>query len=233
MKIILESNIKQDEYTEYVCNSFDLQNSEKTVTEVPMLDMDEVNGVEWNILLILGNSGSGKSTILRSLGDLKTPTYDNNKSVISQFNNLSPQDASDLLCSVGLSSVPTWLRKPNQLSNGEKARLDICWHINQSLVMGEPIIIDEYSSVVNRDTAKSLSFALQRYLRTHNMKAIIASCHFDLMEWLQPDLVFNINKLDKDGECELERFIYSDDKDYVAYNAVNEQDKLSEEIEIK
>lgn len=232
-KKILESRIVNDNYTNFVYEKFDIQNKDSIITEVPLFDKDELNSVEWNILLVLGNSGSGKSTVLKTIGETQTPTYDYSKTVISQFDNLTPQEASDLLCSCGLSSVPIWLHKPNELSNGERARLDICWHINQ-VFKGTTgvIVIDEFTSVVNRDVAKSLSFALQRLLRKYNMKAIIASCHFDLIEWLQPDLIFNLNKQDKDGEAELEQFIYADDEEYVAYNTINLKDVLSDEKDI-
>lgn len=90
--------------------------------------------------------------------------------------------------------MPIWLRKPNQLSNGEKARLDVCKSMYDAKVNGNQIVfIDEFTSVVNRDAAKSMSFALQRYARQNGIKLIISSCHFDIIDWLQPDYVFNLN----------------------------------------
>ena len=87
-----------------------------------------MNDKDFNIFLICGRSGSGKSTILRNIADkdVKMPSYDNSRCVISQFPSLTEEQACDLLSGVGLSSVPIWLRKPNELSNGEKARLDVC-----------------------------------------------------------------------------------------------------------
>lgn len=129
---------------------------------------------------------------------------------------------------IGLSSIPTLLRKPNELSNGEKDRFDLAWKIG-NVQDGSVIYVDEFTSVVNRDVAKSMSFALQRYVRQHNLKIVLASCHFDLIEWLQPDWVFNLNKQDSNGVAELERMIYSDDKEYVAYNKIKENEILSDE----
>ena len=34
-----------------------------------------------------------------------------------------------------------------------------------------------------------MSFALQKYLRKHNKKIIVASCHYDILEWLMPDWI--------------------------------------------
>lgn len=225
-KILLETNVTVDNYTEYVCDKFDLQTREHIVTEIPMINTDELTSFSWNIGLICGNSGSGKSTVLNRLGSIIQPHYDNEKSIVSQFPHLSESDVCDLLSSVGLSSVPVWMHKPNELSNGERARLDVCW-ILANAKDGDTILIDEYSSVINRDCAKSLSFALQRYIRKKNLKIILASCHFDIIEWLNPDWIFNLNK-QVDGECEVERILYSDDEEYETYKMMNPSEILSD-----
>ena len=66
-KILLESKIIVDKYCEYIFNNYDIQNRDITTTEVPLPsheDMEEMNSSDWNIMLICGKSGSGKSTIL-------------------------------------------------------------------------------------------------------------------------------------------------------------------------
>lgn len=233
-KIILESKIVNDNYTNFLYESYDIQDKEKTVTEVPIPskeDMEEMNKDNWNILLICGKSGSGKSTILREIyGDVKPIKYDHDKCVISQFPRLSEEEACDLLSSMGLASVPTWLRKPQELSNGERARLDIAKAIYDA--NGGIVVLDEYTSVVNRSAAKSMSFALQRYARQKGLKIIIASCHFDIIEWLQPDYVFNLEHRDENGEVEMEKMIYNDDTNYNVYQSPRKIDILTEAIEI-
>lgn len=233
-KIILESPIVIDSYCQYLFDNYDIQNREKTVTEVPIPskeDMEAMNKDDWNILLICGKSGSGKSTILREIyGDVKPIEYDYNKCVISQFPRLSEEEACDLLSSMGLSSVPTWLRKPQELSNGERARLDIAKAIYDA--NGGVVVLDEYTSVVNRTAAKSMSHALQRYVRQKGLKVIIASCHFDIIEWLQCDYMFNLEHRDENGEVEMEKMVYEDSKDYNAYQSPKDIDILTEAIEI-
>ena len=233
-KVILESSIILDSYCDYVFNNYDIQNKETTLTEVPIPskeDMEEMNKDNWNILLICGKSGSGKSTILREIyGDVKPIEYDHTKCVISQFPRLKEEEVCDLLQSIGLSSVPTWLRKPQELSNGERARLDIAKAIYDA--NGGVIVLDEYTSVVNRSAAKSMSFALQRYARRNGLKIIIASCHFDIIEWLQPDFTFNLEHKDVNGEVEMEKMVYSDDVDYNAFQSIIEEDILTEAKEI-
>jgi ABC-type ATPase with predicted acetyltransferase domain len=233
-KIVLESNIVNDNYTQFLYDSYDIQNREKTVTEVPIPskeDMEAMNKDDWNILLICGKSGSGKSTILREIyGDVKPIEYDYDKCVISQFPRLSEEEACDLLSSMGLSSVPTWLRKPQELSNGERARLDIAKAIYDA--NGGIVVLDEYTSVVNRTAAKSMSHALQRYVRQKGLKVIIASCHFDIIEWLQCDYMFNLEHRDENGEVEMEKMVYEDGKDYNAYQSPRDIDILTEAIDI-
>ena len=233
-KNTLENKIVNENYTQFLYDSYDIQDKEKTVTEVPIPskeDMEEMNKDNWNILLICGKSGSGKSTILREIyGDVKPIEYDYDKCVISQFPRLSEEEACDLLSSIGLASVPTWLRKPQELSNGERARLDIAKAIYDA--NGGIVVLDEYTSVVNRSAAKSMSFALQRYARQKGLKIIIASCHFDIIEWLQPDYVFNLEHRDENGEVEMEKMIYNDDTNYNVYQSPREIDILTEAIEI-
>ena len=230
-KILLETDIVVDNYTEYVCDKYDLQTRSHITTEIPMIDEEDLSTFTWNIGLICGNSGSGKSTVLNKLGNPSVPAYDYSKSIISQFPNMTESDVCDLLSSVGLSSVPVWMHKPNELSNGEKARLDICWIIANAKE-NDIILIDEFSSVINRDCAKSLSFALQRYVRKYNLKIILASCHFDIIEWLNPDWIFNLNKQNENGECDLERLLYSDNEEYDTYKMMNPNAILSDEYKI-
>lgn len=239
-KITLTSDIVNDKFTEYLYESYDIQDREKTLTEIPLPskdDMDEImNDKDFNIFLICGRSGSGKSTILRYVADkdINMPSYDNEKCVISQFPSLTEEQACDLLSGVGLSSVPIWLRKPNQLSNGEKARLDVCKSIYDASENGENIVfIDEFTSVVNRDAAKSMSFALQRYARQNGMRLVIASCHFDIIDWLQPDYIFNLNHRDENGDVDIERLVYSDNTTYESQQTINEEDALTEQMVIR
>jgi ABC-type lipoprotein export system ATPase subunit len=233
-KITLESKIENDNYTQFLYDNYDIQNRDKTVTEVPIPskeDMEAMKNDDWNILLICGKSGSGKSTILREVyGDVKPIEYDYSKCVISQFPRLTEEGVCDLLSSIGLASVPTWLRKPQELSNGERARLDIAKAIYDA--NGGVVLLDEYTSVVNRAAAKSMSYALQRYARQKGLKLIIASCHFDIVEWLQPDYMFNLEHRDENGEVEMEKMVYEDIKDYNVYQSPREIDILTEAVEV-
>lgn len=185
MKIELKNSIINDKYTEYVYEKFDIQNRNETITEVSF-NLGEAKTFDWNIGVILGGSGSGKTTILKQLGDIKSHLFDENKPLISNFDFLEPHEATLALSSMGLSSVPTWLRPFKNLSNGEQYRAKLAYLVSNAKD-NECILIDEYTSVVDRDVAKAMSFALQKYIRKTNKKIVLASCHFDILEWLMPD----------------------------------------------
>ena len=140
--------------------------------------------------MIYGGSGTGKTTLLKEFGNLSKCIFDEEKPVISNFDWLEPNKATLLLSSMGLSSVPTWLRPFQTLSNGEQYRAELAYKVGKAKE-NETILIDEYTSVVDRDVAKAMSNALQKYIRRNNKKIILASCHFDIMEWLLPDWTYS------------------------------------------
>jgi len=191
MKIELKHKIKRDQYTDYVCDAFDIQS--RTESNVTIENKINVSSFDWQIGVIYGGSGSGKTTLLKSLGEIKTPKFNLNKSLISNFDFCSPHEATLLLSAMGLSSVPCWLRPFHTLSNGEQYRASLAFQVGKS--DGKfPILIDEYTSVVDRNVAKAMSNALQKYIRSTNKRIVLASCHFDIMEWLKPDWIYSPDK---------------------------------------
>ena len=228
---ILETSIKTDAYTEFVCDKYDIQDKNKVQTIIPKVNLDDLSHFKWNIAIIVGNSGSGKTTILNSFKEAIKHEYDNTLSCISQFKKLNPEEVAEIFHGVGLSSIPTWLKHPNELSNGEKARLDLAYDIINT-DENDIIVVDEFTSVVNRQVAKSMSNALQRYIRNKNRKIIIASCHFDILNWLNPDVVFNLNKQIND-EVLTERFIYNDNEEYNEIASVNKDELLTNQYFIQ
>lgn len=192
MKITLTSEVVRDKYTDYVRDAYDLDIGERNAVEIPVnFNPDTITG--WNVGLICGASGSGKSVIINRLGGASEARFDNAKSVIGNFENIAPEEAAKVLCAVGLSSVPTWVRPFNVLSNGERYRAELAWILAHAKD-GETIRIDEYTSVVDRNVAKAMSHALQKYVRANGLKIILAACHYDIIEWLRPDWIYDLNK---------------------------------------
>tara|TARA_R110000787_G_C13366542_1_gene440489 strand:+ start:62 stop:1231 length:1170 start_codon:yes stop_codon:yes gene_type:complete len=190
MKYIERKNkIINDKYTEYVYEAFDIQNKEETSVKIP-INFAECKTFEWNIGVIYGGSGTGKTTLLKEFGNLTDDNFDENKPLISNFDWLEPKEATFLLSAMGLASIPTWLRPFSLLSNGEQYRASLAYKVGKASE-NDVILIDEFTSVVDRDVAKAMSNALQKYIRKHNKKIILASCHFDIMEWLLPDWTYS------------------------------------------
>jgi len=136
------------------------------------------------IVLIVGTSGSGKTTILRTVDDLQPLAIDNAKSVIENFS--TPERGEELLLACGLRTIPAWFRPPNTLSNGEYHRFEIALGLDQG-----HNVIDEFTSVVDRDTAKSLAVSMRKYCDENPGVIYIATCHRDIVDWLDPEWVYD------------------------------------------
>ena len=137
------------------------------------------------IILIVGTSGSGKSTILKKCGIDKEIFFDTENNIIDNFSNY--ENAEKFLLSAGLRSVPTWFKSIDKVSNGEKHRAEVALSLDRGINC-----IDEFTSVVDRNTAKSLSVALRKGFDKGDIDTLfIASCHSDIVEWLQPDYIYD------------------------------------------
>lgn len=147
-----------------------------------------IEDTPWNVGLIVGPSGSGKSSILKHIfGDMQALTW-GAKSVIDDFKGeLGLQDIADVCSSVGFNTIPAWLRPFAVLSNGEKFRAEMARRL---LELPDPIIVDEFTSVVDRQVAQIGAHAIQKYVRKHNRQFVAATCHYDVIDWLQPDWIF-------------------------------------------
>lgn len=151
--------------------------------ELPIEDED------WNIGLIVGPSGCGKSLLLSHLFGGQKPLEWGAPSIIDDFAASLPIEAITQACqSVGFNTIPAWLRPYAVLSNGERFRADIARRMLETPA-GETIVVDEFTSVVDRQVAQIASHAVQKFVRRDKRKMVVASCHFDIIDWLQPDWI--------------------------------------------
>ena len=154
----------------------------------------DIENKKWNIGLIVGGSGTGKSTIAKEC--FKESIFSNfeytAQSVIDDMpKNKSIKDIEMMFVSVGFASPPSWLKPYNVLSNGEKMRVDLA---NCLLREPEIVVFDEFTSVVNREVAKTASIAIQKAVRRQDKKFIAVSCHDDITEYLMPDWIYNTDE---------------------------------------
>jgi hypothetical protein len=145
----------------------------------------------WSIGLIVGPSGCGKTTVARELfSPFLVSGFDwpEDRSLVDGFpEGMSIKDITALLSSVGFSSPPSWLRPFQVLSNGEQFRATIARALAENR---ELTVIDEFTSVVDRTVAQIGSAAVAKTVRRREQKLIAVSCHYDILDWLQPDWVF-------------------------------------------
>jgi ABC-type lipoprotein export system ATPase subunit len=141
----------------------------------------------WNVGLIVGPSGAGKSSVARQLfGEPKTYPWER-ASVIDDFDpRYSIQDVAEICSAVGFNSIPSWMKRYGVLSTGEKFRVDLARHLLEG---GERIVVDEFTSVVDRQVAQIGSHAVQKFARKHGRQFVAVTCHYDVIDWLQPDWV--------------------------------------------
>jgi len=143
----------------------------------------------WNVGLIVGPSGAGKTSLLETLsGAAQTPLQWEGASILDDFpQGMGIRDVIALLCSVGFSSPPAWLKPFGALSNGEQFRVTLARRLAEA---GEDTCyIDEFTSVVDRTVAKTASVALAKKARTDGLRCVLATCHYDVTDWLAPDWV--------------------------------------------
>lgn len=144
----------------------------------------------WQIGLIVGPSGSGKTSIMRHLFGDPEPLSWGGASVIDDFEPEHSVEQIAAVCqAVGFNTIPAWLRPHAVLSNGEKFRVDLARRI---MSKQGTIVVDEFTSVVDRQVAKIGSHAVQKYIRKQPGRQFVAvSCHYDIEEWLRPDWVID------------------------------------------
>lgn len=151
----------------------------------------DIDGRDWHIGAIVGGSGTGKSTIAREVfGDNYIRGYQYHADAVldDMPEGVSVDEIERVFSSVGFASPPCWLKPYAVLSTGEKMRVDLARAI---LSDREMVVFDEFTSVVDRQTAKTASLAIQKAIRRRDGKFVAVACHKDILEWLQPDWVYD------------------------------------------
>ena len=162
-----------------------------------------IDGDNWQIGVIVGRSGSGKSSIAKQLfPDSCIAGFEyTHQCILDDFpEGLETGEITHLLCSVGFASPPDWLKAYRCLSQGEKMRVDIA----RALCLPQKVVLfDEFTSVVDREVAKIASYAISKAVRRDKNKKFIAiTCHYDVVDWLDPDWVFCTDTMEFDRKKE-------------------------------
>ncbi len=172
-------------------NSLDIDSKSKSIHEFKVeADLES----PYQLGLILGASGSGKTTLARKIfgEDCLKTILDPSKAIMDQLpDSFSYDQSAEILSGVGLTSVPCWIRPVGTLSNGQKARAEAAL----AMTIGEGLIVlDEWTSVVDRTVAKVMSHCVQKFARRSQKRVVLISCHYDIQEWLNPDWIIDCNE---------------------------------------
>jgi len=174
-----------------VIGKFDLQSENIIEHFKGNIDIPE----NWQIGLIVGKSGTGKTTIAKQLfNDAYITNFKYNAETIldDMPKDCSVEQITNAFNSVGFSSPPSWLKPYSVLSNGQKMRVDLARAILEEKKF---FVFDEFTSVVDRNVAQIGSFAMQKAIRKSDKKFIAVTCHHDVQDWLLPDWIFNTDTM--------------------------------------
>ncbi|WLR90984.1 ABC transporter [Shinella zoogloeoides] len=186
-----KSNVERSQRVLEIGESFGLALSDKEFVIYDNLKIDIDDG---DIVYITGQSGSGKSLLLR---DLKAQMAGEGKKIadlgdivledkpVIDLVGASTVEATDYLAKAGISDAWIYIRKPSELSDGQRYRLKLAKIMEQD---ADVWIADEFGAVLDRVTAKIVAFNIQKVARRLGKTFMVATTHTDLGEELGPDL---------------------------------------------
>ncbi len=201
--IVVECPVFDSFRVQQVAGMFDVPLAEKLSERfsVELPDEEEI----WQVGLIVGPSGSGKSTVAKEFfADALYAQADwaEDRAVLDCFEDLPVRQVVELFTAVGFSSPPSWVKPYHVLSCGEQFRCDLARALAKGVrcqTLGASsdvplVVFDEYTSVVDRQVARSCSTAIAKGIRRGSIlcRLIAVTCHYDVAEWLEADWVLDM-----------------------------------------
>lgn len=174
-----------------IAESFGLGLSDKQFVIYDNLEIEVNSG---DVVYITGQSGSGKSLLLQDLSakmqaeGLKVADLNKieleDKPVIELVGK-NTVEATDLLAKAGISDAWIYIRKPSELSDGQRYRLKLA----KVMESGADVwIADEFGAILDRVTAKVVAFNIAKVARREGKIFMVATTHKDLRDELGPNL---------------------------------------------
>ena len=173
-----------------IAEAFGLGLDDRKFVVFENLELDVKKG---DIVYITGQSGSGKSILLRELSEKvksnQTVTDIDKielleKPLIDQIGE-NTNEGLKYLSIAGLNDAYLFVRKPSELSDGQRYRFKLAKLIESKT---EVWVADEFLAVLDRVSARVIAYNMQKIARQQKATLIVATTHMDLMEDLNPDL---------------------------------------------
>lgn len=165
--------------------------------EFVIFDNQQIEVRQGDVVYITGQSGSGKSLALRELKkqmsekDIQVSDIDEvvllDKPLIDQIGK-NTTEALTLLSIAGLNDAYLFVRKPAELSDGQRYRFRLAKIIESGAKVW---VADEFLAVLDRVTARVIAFNLQKIARKNGATLMVATTHTDMVEDLAPNLYIN------------------------------------------
>lgn len=186
-----------------VAEMFGLGLDDKTFTVLNDLKLEIRDG---DVVYITGQSGSGKSTILKELrkefekmGKKVAVASEIEMQEVPIVDQVYPEETSlskplELFSLVGLSDANLFLRKPSELSDGQRYRFMLAKMIESG---AEIWMADEFLALLDRVTAKVIAYNVQKIARKVGATLVVATTHRDMIEDLAPSLFIEKGYQDK------------------------------------
>lgn len=162
--------------------------------EFVVFDNQEIAIEQGDVVYVTGQSGSGKSTVLRELkaqmqasganvSDIdQIPLED--KPLIDQIGS-NTQEALTLLSIAGLNDAYLFVRKPAELSDGQRYRFRLAKMIESGAKVW---VADEFLAVLDRVTACVIAYNIQKVARKVGATLMVATTHTDMVSDLAPNV---------------------------------------------
>lgn len=186
-----KSNIDRSDRVLEIAEAFGLGLDEK---EFVVFDQQKLEINQGDIVYVTGQSGSGKSTVLRELckqmaeSGLQVADIDQvelrDEPLIDQIGKTTA-DALNFLSIAGLNDAYLFIRRPQELSDGQRYRFRLAKIIESGAKVWSA---DEFLAVLDRTTAKVIAFNLQKIARKMGATLIVATTHTDMVNDLAPNL---------------------------------------------
>jgi excisionase family DNA binding protein len=205
ISLTYQSNVRRTQQTHAIHQAFSISPDDISHKVIKKLDLTLNPG---EVVLITGSSGSGKTTLLNLLtegtctglaGDIQIPSnyrvgnfaaIRSQKALIEVLGNRDIRSALHLMGLVGLSDAFVYLKRFEELSNGQQYRAKLA----QLIAGGYNVwIADEFCATLDLVTANVVADRLQKVARQLNALLIVASSQPEVfVRALRPDQVVQL-----------------------------------------